>query len=208
MIPGFFRFPAVLKPVYGNAIYRLKQGGNKVYLSFDDGPTSRGTREIISVLKKNGVNHAVFFCTGSNIEKYPGSFSEIKSNGFTVANHGYLHLDGWKTARKNYIDNCTKGSEITNSLFFRPPYGHMMPGQYNILKKTHRIVFWDLLLYDWDMSVNSDTIIGKIRKLVRPGSVIALHDRENMCALRVLDDIIDICKSRGFTFGDLTVEAI
>lgn len=206
MIMGLFRFPEIFRPVYRDAIFRDARAGTKVYLSFDDGPSGSGTGKIIDVLKRNEVKNAVFFCTGSNIEKYPLSISDITDNGYAIGNHGYLHIDGWKTPGQEYINNCIKGSEITGSSLFRPPYGRITPGQFKILKKRHRIVFWDILLYDWDLSVDPDYILAKFKRLIRPGSVIALHDKENLCAMRVLESLIGIIKDKGYEFGDLTRE--
>lgn len=204
MTPGFFRFPAPARLFYRDAIYRIKGSGRKIYLTFDDGPSEKGTGEIIDVLKQNDIDQAVFFCTGSNIHKYPGSAVMIKNNGYSLANHGYLHLDGWKSRRKDYVDNCMKGSELSGSMFYRPPYGHLSVLQYMDLRKIMKIVFWDLLLYDFDTKLQAECILRKSEKLLRPGSVVVLHDKENMCTLRVLEGLISLCINRGYEFGDLT----
>ncbi len=204
MTPRFFRFPCLPRLLYRDAIYRKKDAGKKIYITFDDGPTDRGTAEIIDVCKENGVTKAVFFCTGSNIRKYPDSAMLMVKNGFSIANHGYEHLDGWKSRRNDYVDNCIKGSERSGSKFYRPPYGHLTVSQYMAIKKIMKIVFWDLLFYDFDINLHPEYILGKAGKLLRPGSVIVLHDKENMCALRVLEGLISLCKNRGYAFGDLT----
>ncbi|HCC69935.1 MAG TPA: hypothetical protein DEQ09_02100 [Bacteroidales bacterium] len=204
MTPRIFRFPGLLRLFYRDAVFRIAGPGSKIYLSFDDGPTEKGTEAILKVLKQNEVDNAVFFCTGSNIQKYPGIVSDITGNGYTVANHGYIHLDGWKSGRDNYVNNCLKGSECSGSLFYRPPYGRITGPQYKALRRNMRIVFWDILLYDWDLSVTCDYILRKAERMVRPGSVIVLHDKENHSAMRVLDGLIGIINDRGYEFGDLT----
>ncbi|MBN1388545.1 MAG: polysaccharide deacetylase family protein [Bacteroidales bacterium] len=204
MIPGSARFPGLIRLLYRDAIYRVKGVERKLYITFDDGPTDQGTAKIVDVLKKNEVEKAVFFCTGSNIKKYPDSTRMIAENGYSIANHGYKHLDGWKSRRNDYIENCLQGSELSGSIFYRPPYGHLTIPQYRAIKKYMRIVFWDLLLYDFDTNLQKEYVLNKAGKLVRQGSVIVLHDKENMCALRVLDGLISLCINRGYEFGDLT----
>jgi hypothetical protein len=54
--------------------------------------------------------------------------------------------------------------------------------------------------------MGTEYILRKAEKLVRPGSVIVLHDKESICAPRVLDGLICLCLNRGYEFGDLTKE--
>ena len=204
MIKGFFRLPAAMRLLYSDAVYRRHSNTEKtVYLTFDDGPTENGTRSIINVLLNNDVREATFFCTGQHITDYPHSAAMIREQGYSLANHGYLHLDGWKSSKAVYLDNCLKGSELSGSSFFRPPYGHLTVSQYLDLKKYVNIVFWDLLLYDFDYRFKSEFIIRKAERLVRPGSVIVLHDSEDECSLRVLSSIIGICRAKGYVFGEI-----
>jgi len=203
----FYRFPGPARLLYREAIFRIPGGEHKIYITFDDGPTPVGTGEIIKVLKQNEVAKAVFFCNGSNILKYPEELDKITKDGYSLANHGYLHMDGWKSSRQDYISNCRKGAEITGSLFYRPPYGHITNNQYIDLKKTMRLVFWDLLLHDYNIELSNDYMMLKAEKLIRPGSVIVLHDKGNRSTPELLNRIIDMCRTKGYGFGDLTSDA-
>ncbi|MBS0009833.1 MAG: polysaccharide deacetylase family protein [Bacteroidales bacterium] len=201
-----FRYPAAARLLYRDAIYRVHGPGEKVYITFDDGP-SQGSPEIIDVLKRNEVEQAVFFCLGVNIQSHPEETIMIRKNGYSLANHGYYHINGWRSTGQEYTDNCLKGAELTGSLFFRPPYGLMTSARYSDISKIARIVLWDLLLYDWDMALDSNYILRKAERLIRPGAVIVLHDKENRCALRVLEGLIRIIRMRGYEFGDLTIDS-
>lgn len=204
----FFRYPGVLRLIYNDALFMHKGGDEKkVYLTFDDGPTNKGTEDILSVLSASGVSKAVFFCTGANILNYPGSVEKIRDHGFSVANHGYHHIDGWKSRGKDYIINCLKGSELSGSSFFRPPFGRLTVPQYMNLKERMKIVLWDLLLYDFDLSLSRDYLLQKAERLIRPGSVIVLHDRKDRCSLTVLEKLISMCRQKGYGFGDITEDA-
>lgn len=204
----FFRYPGALRLLYNDAVFSQTEGDERtLYLTFDDGPTDKGTEDIINVLSENGVSKAVFFCTGTKILDYPGSVEKIRDHGFSVANHGYRHVDGWKSRGKDYIINCLKGSEMSGSSFFRPPFGRLTLPQYMYLKDRMKIVLWDLLLYDFDLSLSRDYIVQKAERLIRPGSVIVLHDREDGCSLTVLEKLIGICRQKGYGFGDITEDA-
>jgi peptidoglycan/xylan/chitin deacetylase (PgdA/CDA1 family) len=62
----------------------------KVYLTFDDGPNSHFTEQILDVLKNSGVK-ATFVVIGSNIEKNPEVFKRILREGHSVVNHTFSH---------------------------------------------------------------------------------------------------------------------
>lgn len=207
MIIRRYRFPAMLKFVFRDAICRIKDSSEKVYLTFDDGPSRSGTREIVDTLKKNNVYDATFFCNGSAMEEYPQSLDTIIKNGFTVANHGYYHIDGWKSKTSEYFENTLKGFKLCKSGLFRPPYGHIGLRQYLKVRKITKIVFWDLLLYDFDTELDKGVILKKAGKLIRGGSIIVLHDKENGCSLRLLDELITLCRQKGYDFGSLTADA-
>lgn len=60
-----------------------------VYLTIDDGP-SKHTKEVVDYLRKSKIP-AVFYCLGSEIEKYPEEAMYIVKNGYLMGNHGYSH---------------------------------------------------------------------------------------------------------------------
>lgn len=149
--PGF-----LFRCLYPSALFRISSGEKKIFLTFDDGPTAEVTLGVLSVLKKYGAK-ATFFCTGENIEKEPGIFRQIVSEGHAVGNHTYSHLNGWKTKTKDYLEDVEKckttivkwlnaymvsnshsaiqpfNHSTINHNFFRPPYGKMKLSQYSIL---------------------------------------------------------------------------
>lgn len=61
----------------------------KVYLTFDDGPSSN-TDAILDVLKKYDVK-ATFFVVGNNKEKYAEQLKRIVDEGHTLGMHSYSH---------------------------------------------------------------------------------------------------------------------
>lgn len=204
MTTGPSRFPRPARLLYSKAIFRVQEGRKKVYLTFDDGPTPGFTGEIIKVLKQNDVHRAVFFCSGSNIRDYPVEAQEIRQNDYSLANHGYIHMDGWSSKRSEYIANCLKGAQASDSFFFRPPYGRITAAQFVALRRTMRIVFWDLLFNDYDAATDVGPVMKKAEKMIRPGSVLVLHDKGNRVTLDLLQRLVHHCRSNGYTFGDLT----
>lgn len=62
---------------------------HKVYLTFDDGPSSN-TAQILDVLKEYGVK-ATFFVIGKEDEESKGLYRRIVAEGHTLAMHSFTH---------------------------------------------------------------------------------------------------------------------
>ena len=202
-----FRLPLLFRLLFPGAIFRYnKDPGKVVYLTFDDGPTPGVTGTIVEVLEKEGIM-ATFFCSGEAAENNPGLLATIRNSRSGIANHGYRHIKGWKTGYREYIGNARKGSEITGSSLFRPPFGSLTPRQFFQIRKEHRVVFWDLILYDFDPSFKPSEIVRLLKRKIRPGSVIVLHDNSNSSSPLFLGDLVRSVKEMGYTFGNLAEEA-
>jgi peptidoglycan-N-acetylglucosamine deacetylase len=196
----FYRPPFFLKLFYPDSVFRLHTEGRKeLVLTFDDGPDPLTTPLILEILRKHEV-HALFFCTGKAAEDYPALLKSISDDGHQTGNHGFNHIRGLWLGRGKFISNVVKGSEITGSKLFRPPFGSINPFQYCKIKKFHTIVFWDLMVYDFDKGHGSARTLSVLSRMVRAGSIIALHDRRGSCAPIILDEAIELLKGRGYTF--------
>jgi peptidoglycan/xylan/chitin deacetylase (PgdA/CDA1 family) len=202
-----FRIPLPARLFYPGAIFRLRaRRAATVYLTFDDGPSPGVTGRVIDILLSEGVR-ATFFVTGEAAESHPELISRIKESGFSLANHGYHHIKGWRTTCTDYIRNTDKGAVISGSKLFRPPFGSITPGQFRRLRKIYTIVFWDLILYDFDPSFPRKKIFEKLKRRIRGGSVIVLHDNEKSSSPLILEELIRSVKELGYNFGDLAEDA-
>lgn len=61
-----------------------------VYLTFDDGPSTKVTPRILNTLRDNGVP-ATFFVLGSQVDRNPEIVRRAYDEGHKIANHGYSH---------------------------------------------------------------------------------------------------------------------
>ena len=146
---------------------------------------------------------AVFFCRGQLAESHPELISLIKSKGHIIGNHGYHHLDGWKTVTSVYLRNFSISAPFTSKSLLRPPYGRIRYIQYRELSEKYRIVFWDLMPYDFDDKMPGAKVLSILRKRIRPGSIIVLHDTVCSSVLSFLDEFIDYARSAGYEFVTL-----
>jgi len=193
-------FPAAL--IYPDAIFRITSAGKRLCLTFDDGPDPVSTPQILDILDTHNVR-ATFFCTGKKVLASPGLYARVASAGHAVGNHGFSHMNGLKTPVRTYCSDILRGRDITCSNLFRPPYGRLRVRQYKILERSMQIVFWDLMPYDFDMSLPPESSYNILLQRIRPGSLIVLHDTANGSALHYLDRFIRKALQEGYAFGTL-----
>lgn len=170
-----YRPPITSRLLYPGALFRLSTVEKKLLLTFDDGPDPASTSTLAEILENHNVK-ALFFCLGRRAKSYPELVDLLRSRNHVIGNHGYEHLNGFKTSLTKFIENTRKASGFTSSELFRPPYGIMKISQYRWLKKEFRIVLWDLMVYDFDTRLAADDCMNILKHKIRPGSVIVLHD--------------------------------
>ena len=169
------RPPQLLRSFYKDSIWRMDKNEPVIYLTFDDGPIPELTPWVLDVLKKYGVN-ATFFCVGDNIIKHPELFQRIITEGHQVGNHTFNHLKGWQVKNAVYSENIEKCQKLTKTNLFRPPYGRIKKSQYKLLVENYKVVFWDVLSYDYDKLTSPKKCLDNSIRYTRNGSIIVFHD--------------------------------
>lgn len=198
------RPPKMLYKKFPDVLWHMPRDGKKIYLTFDDGPTPVITPFVLEQLDEFNAK-ASFFCLGSQVEKHPELFSQIKERGHLVGNHSYSHPNGWNTLKKKYVADVEKASRIIDSPFFRPPYGKIKPSQVKALKGEYTIVMWDVLSGDFHSKIKPLQCLKNIKMYTKPGSVIVFHDTKKAEKnLRyTLARILKFYSKQGFEFCSL-----
>ena len=194
--------PKLLTYLFSSFIWKIPNDNKTVYLTFDDGPTEKVTRKILEVLKNEKVK-ASFFCVGKNVEKYPDLFACIKAEGHAVGNHTNTHLNGWKTNKKQYLEDVEEADKLIKSNLFRPPYGKLNWRSKKDLQRKYKIVMWDVAGGDFDQYLGIKDVVKNIINNVNPGSIVVLHDNQKFMAKTVeaLPIIIKELKAKKYRFG-------
>nr|WP_315142332.1 polysaccharide deacetylase family protein [uncultured Flavobacterium sp.] len=199
-----------IKRLFSNYVWDLPNTQNKIYLTFDDGPTPEITEWVLEELKKHNVK-ATFFCIGNNIQKHPELFQKVINEGHVIGNHTYDHMNGWKTETETYLENislCDKQiqkSSIENlqSKIFRPPYGKIKTAQAKIVRRLgYKIIMWDVLSADFDQTITPEKCLENVISNVKSGSVIVFHDsiKASHNLKYVLPETLNFLKEKGFLF--------
>ncbi len=165
------------KWLFPQLIWEMPSDEKSVYLTFDDGPTPVVTIKVLEVLKKyNAV--ATFFCLGSNIDKFPAIFEQIKLEGHGIGSHGYNHINGFRTLDNIYIENLKEGMRLTKTNLFRPPFGKITLSQISKIHQFTKIIIWSISSRDYDLNYPASKSLHKLITNIYPGAIILFHDTE------------------------------
>ncbi len=175
-----------------------------IALTFDDGPNTTTTNEVLDMLEKHEIV-ASFFLIGDNInDDSAKSVKRAYDMGCEINNHSRTHSDMTTLtaeeiqAEYEYVDD--KVFEITgeHTKFFRPPY-----------ISVHQIMFDNIDVpfiagigaNDWDDRITAEKRAKTILKQAKDGDIILLHDAEgNSMTVEALDTIIPELKAQGYKF--------
>lgn len=206
--------PRFIQRLYPERIWAFPHKRDSVYLTFDDGPIPEVTPWVLDELKKYNAK-ATFFCIGENVQKHPEIFQRILSEGHSVGNHTFNHLNGWKTATSEYIENVDKAEgqmgnnskfKIQDSRLFRPPYGKITSKQAKILqRKGFKIVMWDIISYDYDANTSPEKCLQNVLKNIKPGSIVVFHDslKAEKNLRYVLPKVLDRIEEKGLSYKSI-----
>ncbi len=179
-----------------------------IALTFDDGPNSTTTNEVIDKLDKYGIV-ASFFLVGNNIDDESAkAVKRAYDLGCEIDNHSRTHSNMTELsaeeikAEYDYTDG--KVYEITgeHTKFFRPPY-----------IAVHQIMFDNIDVpfiagigaNDWEDRVTAEMRARMILKQAKDGDIILLHDAEgNSMTVEALDTIIPELQKQGYKFVTVT----
>lgn len=181
-----------------------------IALTFDDGPNTETTPQVLEKLEKYGIT-ASFFLVGDNITAESAEVSraafgkdcEICSHSRTHSAMPELTAEEIR-AEIEFTDSKIK--EITGAAprFFRPPY---IAVNDVMLDNIDKIFIAGIGAEDWLDEVTAEMRAEKILVQAKNGSIILLHDMQgNSRTVAALDLIIPALQNDGYEF--LTVSEL
>ncbi|OOG75280.1 polysaccharide deacetylase family protein [Algoriphagus sp. A40] len=197
--------PALIQSLFPKRIWEGDATGNRVYLTFDDGPVPGVTDYVLEELACRG-QKATFFMVGDNIQKHPALAREVLEAGNGIGNHTFHHLNGWKTSLTEYLENIRDFDRIAadrlgiQTQLFRPPYGMISRSQAKVVLETKKIVMWNVLTGDYERGIDPEVILAKSIQLIQSGSIVVLHDQQKTQEIlpKFLPDFLDFLSEREF----------
>lgn len=167
--------PWFYRALFPGATWRIPSDEQCVYLTFDDGPIPQVTPWVLNTLDQYGVK-ATFFMVGDNVRKHPDVFRMVVERGHAVGNHTFHHIQGIRYSTRGYLADVELAARLIPGNLFRPPHGHMRFPQLLRLRKTHRIVMWDVVTRDYSPHLSPQQVLENVKRYTRPGSILVFHD--------------------------------
>jgi peptidoglycan/xylan/chitin deacetylase (PgdA/CDA1 family) len=185
-----------------------------VYLTFDDGPAGKVTKNILDILKKESVP-ATFFLIGEQIKGQENLVKRICDEGHTIGLHSMSHQrNHLYHSNEAFLKEMLDSQDIINSIVgFKPnilrfPFGC----NNNCYKLTQSMV--DLLhknnlkIYDWNTDSgdgahpnSSPSAFFRNSKSDKECIVLLMHcGYQSKNSVKALPDIIKYYKDNGYEF--------
>jgi peptidoglycan/xylan/chitin deacetylase (PgdA/CDA1 family) len=165
---------------------RLAGGGrpDHVALTFDDGPDRASTPAFLAALDDLGWR-ATFFMLGRMVDADPGLARDVADAGHEIALHGYEHVSHLRRTPARVHDDLERGLDALaratgrRPVWFRPPYGHVSAGTAVAARRLGlRTVLWTAWGRDWTATATPATVARTVRRGLRPGGTVLLHDSD------------------------------
>ena len=177
-------------------------GGRLIALTFDDGPSSKYTAQLLDGLKERGVP-VTFFVLGEMADYNPKLVKRAYEEGHEIACHTWNHpnLTGCSASeiRKEIEDTFEEldwacGDEA--DYLVRPPYGSTNQKVRDAIDAP--LIYWSVDSEDWSL-LNTTKVRKKIVKEAYDGAIILCHDIHKTtipAALGAIDDLME----KGYEF--------
>lgn len=195
-----------------------------IYLTFDDGPSSDITPQILDVLDQKNVK-ATFFVVHFS-DKNADLVKRENKSGHTVALHGYTHtysevyqsadscLDNFKNIQQQVYETIGKRPNIirfpggsSNTISKKYCEGVMTEVTRRALEEGFRYFDWNVDSDDAGHAKTREDVYNNVTSKIKPGreNVVLMHDfSHNNKTLEALPDIIDFGVSNGYVFRKIT----
>ncbi len=203
-------------PLFG--VRRVLTTEPLVALTFDDGPQSPYTEQVLQVLDRFGVK-ATFFEIGQQIDREPALARSVVQRGHELGNHSYSHRNlilrwpGEIAAEITETDRRLRAAGAEGPIALRPPLGKRWFGlPYWLWRSGRTLAMWEVDSGDYDPTHSVADLVQGVLQRVQPGSIVLFHDgsfkthqpRDRTVA--ALGEIIPTLQARGYrlvTLGEL-----
>ena len=195
------------------------EGEKVIYLTFDDGPGGKVTKDVLDILKSENVP-ATFFLIGEQIDNNQQEIiKQMVSDGNAVGLHSYTH-DHCKLYGPNG-DFFKEMAECQNSIknacgvttnILRFPFG--CNSSYFKLTKSmlNKIHSKNLKVYEWNVDSTdglypklSPSKIAKRAQSTKKTAVVLMHSGyNNKNSAAALNEVIQYYKKNGYTFKTIS----
>ena len=179
-----------------------------IALTFDDGPNTTVTDEILDIIEEYGIT-ASFFVIGGNITPESAKVMQrAHTLGCEINSHSFTHSYMNEMSADDIRDEMERTSELIYQYtgeypkFFRPPYIAVSEEMFDIIDLPF---ISGLGCNDWDDSVSVEKRVRFLTEKCPENCIILLHDQAaNEKTVEALREALPIMLKNGFTFVTTT----
>lgn len=179
-----------------------------IALTFDDGPNTTTTADILDVLNEFGVT-ASFFVIGQNINSGSGAvMKRAHDMGCEINSHSYTHSYMDKMEAEKIKDEMKKTADLIYEYtgeypkFFRPPY---IAVNSTLYENVDIPFICGIGCNDWNQKIPAVKRVQMITRSCDDGDIILLHDAAgNDQTVEALKEIIPFYLEQGYEFVTVT----
>ncbi len=199
--------PRIIQHLFADFLWKIDTDEKVIYLTFDDGPHPVITPWIIDLMNKYDAK-GTFFLIGDAVSKNPDLYQLYKTNGHQVGNHTFRHIKGWRSRKKNYLEEIAQCSEVVESSLFRPPFGQINLQSIREIKKQYKIVMWDVLSWDFNTKTSAETCLSNVVNYSNEGSIVVFHENEKSMKniMFALPKVLEHFTKLGYQFKAITAD--
>ena len=175
-----------------------------VALSFDDGPNTTTTVQMLDMLEKHGVKGS-FYVIGQNItEESAPVMKRAFDMGCDIQNHSFSHLNMQELNAEELEEEIRKTTGLivkhtgVEPAFFRPPFishNQLMHDNINLTFIS------GIGVEDWVPAVTAEERAKRMLEIAEDGVIFLLHDFVgNEATVQAIDMVIPQLKEQGYQF--------
>lgn len=191
-----------------------------IVLTIDDGPDPAVTPAVLDLLARHDAR-ATFFLIGHRARRHPDLVRRIVAEGHGVENHSDSHDHGFSLRGSGWLARDIGAAQRTlaeltgrTPRFFRAPAGLRSPLLEPVLARAGlRLAAWTRRGFDTraaDPTCVLARLAGRHGERLADGDILLLHDghaaRDDTgrpVVLPVLEQLLPLCRQRGFTVRSL-----
>jgi peptidoglycan/xylan/chitin deacetylase (PgdA/CDA1 family) len=169
--------------MFGAVVRQGDDAGNRVALTFDDGPHPATTPRVLAALEAAGAK-ATFFVLGAKAERHPEVLRAIANAGHAIGVHGYEHNRLYA-----FLSPAAIASDVRRAVavverevgvkpkWFRPPIGHVSPRTAAGARRAGvALVAWSVRGLDGIAGRMPEQVVARIERGLVPGAIVLMHD--------------------------------
>jgi len=191
------------------AVWQGSIQGNRVALTFDDGPNAPKSSALLDALDKCHVP-ATFFVVGSRAALVPDIVRRMRDRGDEIENHSYTHPNMAQSAPLAAEEEILRNEVMVRTLagryphFFRPPGGDAN-GTVSRLTRSYglTLAFWTVDALQFEDAASPKAIVAYIMKRLHPGDIILMHNGSD-ATTKALPMLVQALTARGYKCVELS----